>query len=213
MVVSEHSINAKLLYALLLNRTMLSQKSGWVSEDGNVYVIYTIKQMANDLNRSERTVKTALCELENAGLLTRVRQGLTKANRLFLQIPDGVQLSSPLMGKGCLSEVQKTAPLDGQKLPTSNTDTEYKEHSKTKRVESTRRRYGEFQNVFLSETELENIRQTIPDWQDYMERLSGYMASTGKQYQNHAATIIRWARQDHPVSRQRNYESEEYETL
>ena len=30
---------------------------------------------------------------------------------------------------------------------------------------------------------------------------------------NHAATIIRWARQDHPVSRQRNYESEEYETL
>ena len=118
MVVSEHSINAKLLYALLLNRTMLSQKSGWVSEDGNVYVIYTIKQMANDLNRSERTVKTALCELENAGLLTRVRQGLTKANRLFLQIPDGVQLSSPLMGKGCLSEVQKTAPLDGQKLNT-----------------------------------------------------------------------------------------------
>ena len=44
---------------LLLNRTMLSQKSGWVSEDGNVYVIYTIKQMANDLDRSERTVKTA----------------------------------------------------------------------------------------------------------------------------------------------------------
>ena len=213
MVVSEHSINAKLLYALLLNRTMLSQKSGWVSEDGNVYVIYTIKQMANDLNRSERTVKTALCELENAGLLTRVRQGLTKANRLFLQIPDGVQLSSPLMGKGCLSEVQKTAPLDGQKLPTSNTDTEYKEQSKTERVESTRRRYGEFQNVFLSEKELEDIRQTIPDWKDYIERLSGYMASTGKQYQNHAATIISWARQDHPASRQRNYESEEYETL
>ncbi len=49
MVVSEHSINAKLLYGLLLNRTMLSQKIGWVSEDGNVYVIYTIKQMANDL--------------------------------------------------------------------------------------------------------------------------------------------------------------------
>ena len=46
-----------------------------------------------------------------------------------------------------------------------------------------------------------------------MERLSGYMASTGKQYHNHAATIISWASQDHPASRQRNYESEEYETL
>lgn len=64
MLAGEYSINAKLLYGLLLNRTTLSQKSGWVSEDGNVYVIYTIKQMANDLDRSERTVKTALRELE-----------------------------------------------------------------------------------------------------------------------------------------------------
>lgn len=63
----EYSINAKLLYALLLGRTQLSQKSGWVSEDGDVYVIYTIRQMANDLNRSERTVKAALAELENGG--------------------------------------------------------------------------------------------------------------------------------------------------
>ena len=36
--------------------------------------------------------------------------------------------------------------------------------------------YGKFQNVFLSEKELEDIRQTIPDWKDYIERLSGYMA-------------------------------------
>ena len=90
----EYSINAKLLYALLLGRTQLSQKSGWVSEDGDVYVIYTIRQMANDLNRSERTVKAALAELENAGLIIRVRQGWNRANRIFLQLPDEVQLSS-----------------------------------------------------------------------------------------------------------------------
>ena len=77
----EYSINAKLLYTLLLGRTQLSQKSGWVSEDGDVYVIYTIRQMANDLNRSERTVKAALAELENAGLIIRVRQGWNRANR------------------------------------------------------------------------------------------------------------------------------------
>ena len=150
MLAGEYSINAKLLYGLLLNRTMLSQKSGWVSEDGNVYVIYTIKQMANDLDRSERTVKTALRELENAGLITRVRQGWNQANRIFLQIPDRVQVSSRPEGNICPMDVQDSSPCMGQKLPTSNTDTEYKEHSKTERVESTRRRYGEFQNVFLS---------------------------------------------------------------
>ena len=52
-----------------------------MSEDGDVYVIYTIRQMANDLNRSERTVKAALAELENAGLIIRVRQGWNRANR------------------------------------------------------------------------------------------------------------------------------------
>ena len=101
----EYSINAKLLYALLLGRTQLSQKSGWVSEDGDVYVIYTIRQMANDLNRSERTVKAALAELENAGLITRIRQGWNRANHIFLQLPDEVQLSSRPEGKFCPMDV------------------------------------------------------------------------------------------------------------
>ena len=82
----EYSINAKLLYALLLGRTQLSQKSGWVSEDGDVYVIYTIRQIANDLNRSERTVKAALAELENAGLIIRVRQSNCPMRCSFLPV-------------------------------------------------------------------------------------------------------------------------------
>ena len=146
------------------------------------------------------------CELENAGLLTRVRQGLTKANRLFLQMPDGVQLSSPLMGKGCLSEVQKTAPLDGQKLPTSNTNTEYKEQSKTERVESTRRRYGEYQNVFLSGEEYSRLETAYPGKAaEYIERLSRYMASNDRHYANHYATIKKWLDEDSKGRRAKNY--------
>ena len=116
---SEYSINAKLLYALLLGRTQLSQKSGWVSEDENVYVIYTIRQMANDLNRSERTVKAALAELENAGLIIRVRQSWNRANRIFLQLPDEVQLSSRPEGKFCPMDGLESSPCMGQNLPIS----------------------------------------------------------------------------------------------
>ena len=119
MLAGEYSINAKLLYGLLLIRTMLSQKSGWASEDGNVYVIYTIKQMADDLDRSERTVKTALRELENAGLITRVRQGWNQANCIFLQIPDMVQVSSRPEGNICPMDVQDSSHCMGQKLPTT----------------------------------------------------------------------------------------------
>ena len=130
IIQGEYTVNAKLLYGLLLNRTLLSRKSGWYAENGAVYVIYTIKQMSNDLNRSERTVKTALNELENAGLIQRVRQGWNRANRIFLKLPDMVQLSSPPEGDNCTLDGQDSAHCSGQILPTSNNNQENNRISK-----------------------------------------------------------------------------------
>ncbi len=208
MIASEYSINAKLLYGLLLNRTMLSQKSGWVSEDGNVYVIYTIKQMADDLNRSERTVKNALNELQNAGLITRVRQGWNRANRIFLQLPDGVQISSPPEGNICPMEVQKTSPCMGQNLPTSNTDKNYTDISQTEKGEI-RRRYGQYQNVFLSEKQIAALEADYPDrYVAYIEKLSAYMETSGRHYANHYATIRKWLDEDTKAKPTQNYDAE-----
>ena len=111
------------------------QKSGWVSEDGDVYVIYTIRQMANDLNRSERAVKAALAELENAGLIIRVRQwAWNRANRIFLQLPNEVQLSSRPEGKFCPMDGRESSPCMGQNLPISK-----KEKKKTDSSQNNRR--------------------------------------------------------------------------
>ena len=56
---------------------------------------------------------------------------------------------------------------------------------------------GRYQNVFLSDTELSELQTDFPNlWQEYVERLSEYMASTGKTYKSHAATIRRWAKED-----------------
>ena len=209
MIASEHSINAKLLYALLLNRTMLSQKSGWVSEDGNVYVIYTIKQMADDLNRSERTVKTALSELENAGLITRVRQGWNRANRIFLHLPDGVQISSPPEGNICPMDVQESSLCKVQKLPTSDTEQEYINRIQTDKGESHRHRFGQYQNVFLSENELAELEAAYPDqYGEYINRLSVYIATNGKHYASHYATIRKWIDEDSMPKPSKNYDSE-----
>lgn len=57
--------------------------------------------------------------------------------------------------------------------------------------------YGKYHNVFLSDSELAELQTELPDkWAYYIDRLSGYIASTGKKYQNHAATILRWAADD-----------------
>lgn len=114
----------------------LSQRSGWADENGSVYVIYPIRQMADDLNRSERTVKNALNELENAGLLLRVRQGWNRANRLFLQVPDEVQVSSRPAGKTCPIEVQDFSSCMVQDLPPNKNNKKEKDRSENKERES-----------------------------------------------------------------------------
>lgn len=73
--------------------------------------------------------------------------------------------------------------------------------------------YGSYGNVFLTEDELEALKAELPaKWDYYIERLSSYIASTGKKYQNHAATIRRWAeddRQKTPGKREYSYKEGE----
>ena len=57
--------------------------------------------------------------------------------------------------------------------------------------------YGRYKNIFLTDTELSELQAELPDtWDFYINRLSEYMASKGKFYDNHAATIRRWAASD-----------------
>ena len=78
--------------------------------------------------------------------------------------------------------------------------------------------YGRYQNVFLTDEELADLQASFPAvWEQYIEKLSEYMASTGKRYQSHAATIQRWAGEDAKKavtpSRNRDYSVKEDETV
>ena len=82
----------------------------------------------------------------------------------------------------------------------------------------TARAYGRYQNVFLTDEELADLQASFPTvWGQYIEKLSEYMASTGKRYQSHAATIRRWAGEDAkkaaPPTRNRDYSVKEDETV
>ena len=60
-----------------------------------------------------------------------------------------------------------------------------------------RHKYGEYKNVLLSDEEYEKLVTEFPnDYDQRIERLSGYIASTGKSYKNHLATIRNWAKRD-----------------
>lgn len=62
--------------------------------------------------------------------------------------------------------------------------------------ENIRHRHGEYQNVLLSDEDLEKLKVEIPEdtLTKLIEELSSYMASTGKTYKSHLATLRNWAR-------------------
>lgn len=57
-------------------------------------------------------------------------------------------------------------------------------------------KHGEYQNVLLTDEELEKLKAEYPDYSERIENLSNYIASTGKTYKSHYATIRNWARKE-----------------
>ena len=63
----EISQTAKLLYSLLLDRSTLSQKNKWLDDEGRIYIIYPIAEIAEILDKGSTTIKGALNELDTGG--------------------------------------------------------------------------------------------------------------------------------------------------
>lgn len=81
---------------------------------------------------------------------------------------------------------------------------EDKEKEEDKEEESNKKpkksKYGEFKNVLLTDDEYKKLTERFPsDFKERIERVSGYVASTGKSYKSHYATIINWAKKDNPA--------------
>lgn len=58
-------------------------------------------------------------------------------------------------------------------------------------------KYGEYQNVLLSDDQLDKLKRDFPyDWEDRIEKVSVYCQSTGKTYKDYLATIKNWAKME-----------------
>ena len=182
------SETAKILYTILLDRTRLSQKNdGWTDEQGHVFILFPIKNLAEVMHKSEMSIKTALTALEKESLIVRKRQGAGFPNRIYVRVPP------------------ETLAQTVRNLSVRQTENSESKDNCTA--------YGSYQNVLLTTEELSALQSEVPHYQEYIEKLSRYMASSGKQYASHAATIRSWALQDHPAPVKRTYECKEDESL
>lgn len=86
---------------------------------------------------------------------------------------------------------------DAKEKEKTKTKAMAKEKARDKSPHTPRHRYGEYANVLLTDEELGKLQTEFPgDWEARIERLSGYLAQSGKSYKNHLATIRNWARKD-----------------
>ena len=195
--------SAKVLYAVLLDRANLSRANGWMDEDGNIYIVFPLNKIADLVDKGPSTVKNALTELETAGLIERRRCGNGMPNRIYVKQPDSQDIDR-LMDKKLAVKRPENWPADSQKVGrqiarklASNKISSSNLKNNLSGVSESARIFGRYGNVFLTEAEVAELQADFPTvWQEYIERLSEYMASTGKTYKSHAATIRRWAKED-----------------
>ena len=71
--------DAKLLYAVLLDRMSLSIKNGWQDKHGNAYIICTIEEVMDSIHCArQKAVKLSYSREENLRMLKRQRQSFQR---------------------------------------------------------------------------------------------------------------------------------------
>ncbi len=108
------SQTAKLLYALLLDRSTLSQKTAGRNE-GRTYIVYPIAEIAEILDKSTMTIQNSLKELDIAGLL-RGNAGFSAPNRLYVKVPEVVKVSLDMTQRNLDVSPKKTVHQTQRKL-------------------------------------------------------------------------------------------------
>ncbi len=220
-IVLLESMQDGILYSNILLKLYLKslKNGGRLQLDENIP--YTEQMIATITRQQIGTVERALQIFLKLGLVEMLNSGTYYMSNIEL-----------LIGQSSTEgERKRAARLQNRELPAPRTNSGHlsdirppeieKEIELEKKREIEKRyptsAYGRYQNVFLNEKELSELQAELPTlWQTYIERLSEYMASTGKQYHSHAATIRRWAAEDAKkaaATRNRDYSVEEGETV
>ena len=106
---------AMVLYAVLADRAELSKSNSKFRDATGIYIIFPITDLCEALGIGERTVRYAMAELEDAGLIATRKQGKSLPQKIYVHAP---------------SERQEIAAQDRQKIATlnNNTDSTYPDY-------------------------------------------------------------------------------------
>lgn len=189
-IVNKDNDYFKVWIYLLLNATHRNMKMlfGNTTIDLKPGQIVTGREkIAKECNISESKIERILKSLKNE---QQIEQQTNNKGRLITILnwseyqENEQQIEQQVNNKRTTSEQQVNT--NNNVKNNNNVINNKKENKKEKR------KYGEFDNVLLTEEEYHKLEES--NLLMYIESLSSYIASTGKRYKSHYATILNWSR-------------------
>ena len=145
-------------------------------------------ETANQLGITRQQLRTALSKLEKSGEISK--KTTNKFTLITIENYNKYQDVTLVSNQRATNE----QPTDNQRATT------LKNVKKLKKVKNNiyiRPHAGEFENVKLTSEELEKLKADYDYcYEEYIEKLSSYLAQTGKRYKSHYATLLNWIRRD-----------------
>ncbi|MDD3336338.1 MAG: phage replisome organizer N-terminal domain-containing protein [Eubacteriales bacterium] len=192
------NILLKLYLKSLKNRGKLQ-----IDED----IPYTAQMIAVITRHQVGTVERALQIFQKLGLVEELANGAYYMSNIELLIGQSSTEAERKRRARCEIQALLPMPESGQKADKCpdicppeielEKEIEIKKERELEKGHGAPAFWGRYANVLLTEAELVSLQSELHDQcQHYIERLSEYMASTGKHYKNHLATIRRWATAD-----------------
>lgn len=90
------TMDAKVLYSIMLNYSSMSARNGWLDEENRVYIIYPIAKIMKDLRCGNQKAGKLVHSLEKIGLIEKKKPGQGKANRFYvLDFTTGLENEHP----------------------------------------------------------------------------------------------------------------------
>lgn len=178
---------------------------------------YSIKGIASISKENEKAIKIILNELKELGYLriTKLKPNETKSGRIeyIYDIYEMSEYKKQEYQKQGVEfqevEKQEVEKQEVEKVGQINTNIQSTKKQNTKEQNTDiKREYGEFKNVLLTDDEYKKIEEINALSQ--IENLSSYMASTGKRYKSHYATILNWDRRDKQKQEEDKYKGMSY---
>ncbi len=79
------SIEAKVLYGLLLDRMGLSVKNNWMDYEKRIYIYFTLENVMYMMDCGHNKAVKLFAELDSTGLIERVKQGQGRPTRIYVK--------------------------------------------------------------------------------------------------------------------------------